>query len=667
MNRAQAGCAMAVVVCGFSAASMASAAPEVQPPFDSSYQLVRIFSDQGTGSQPIGGLPGTYASAAISADHPDTLLIAGHVYGSDDNGVPAVYTMGLARDANHHITGITGTAVLLANAPGLGCPACGIGTGLAVGPGGVLFYSVLGDNSLGMIKPGSGSADKHIDLGALAPGSGDFGPLAFVPPGFAGAGRLKVSSNIGKFFQFDVAPDGSGTFDLANTAAQGQLGGVGPDGLGNTNFTTGLGYVAAGNPQFPRQSLITANYDYNTAVSSEVLAYETDSKGTPLLATERTMIVGLDPAGATMDPVTGDMLFISYYGFELFVLQGFTVPQVPVPRFAAPSYHAAENAGSAAIVVQRSGPPGGTTTVHYATSPGTAVAGVNYTDVSGDLSWADGDRSPRTINVPLLGDSTYNQALTVNVALSALNVGVLGANATTVLSINNVDAPPVVNLTSGNVAMGEGDGDVTLSVALSHASGLPVKVPFSFSGTANKKSDYSFDLDGMGKPITAITIAPGATTGTLTLHVTSDTVPEPDVSVIATMGTPAGASRGSTVSNTITIQDDDPAPTIAFSNATSTVTETSGVTMGAMAIELSGVSRQDVSVPVNLTGGTADARINIAGTVTIVAGKTKAKAVMLTDDSVIQGTKVLTFSLGAPTHATLGTQTTHTLTVKDND
>jgi photosystem II stability/assembly factor-like uncharacterized protein len=54
--------------------------------------------------------------------------------------------------------------------------------------------------------------------------------------------------------------------------------------------------------------------------------------------------------------------------------------------------------------------------LHYSTSDGTAVAGVDYTATSGVLIWADGDISPKAFQVPLLATSSIvNKSFNVTV------------------------------------------------------------------------------------------------------------------------------------------------------------------------------------------------------------------------------------------------------------
>jgi plastocyanin len=89
-----------------------------------------------------------------------------------------------------------------------------------------------------------------------------------------------------------------------------------------------------------------------------------------------------------------------------------------VLRFSLASYSVGEGAGSATIVVQRTGGDDGAVSVGYAATGGTAVAGQDFTAVSGTLSWPAGNDSPKTFAVPITNDALVEGNETVLLALS---------------------------------------------------------------------------------------------------------------------------------------------------------------------------------------------------------------------------------------------------------
>ena len=125
-------------------------------------------------------------------------------------------------------------------------------------------------------------------------------------------------------------------------------------------------------------------------------------------------------------------------------------------------FRASENT-TAVITIHRNGGSTGAISVNYATSNGTATAGQDYTAVSGTLTWADGDMTPKTISIPIHADFVADDAETVGLTLSN-PVGTTIANGeAATLSITDV-LPPM----SGTYTVGTG-GDFA---SLTNSGGL---------------------------------------------------------------------------------------------------------------------------------------------------------------------------------------------------
>ena len=103
-------------------------------------------------------------------------------------------------------------------------------------------------------------------------------------------------------------------------------------------------------------------------------------------------------------------------------------------------FSAAENSGSATITVRRVGNQDVAASVDYATSDGTAIAGADYTAVSGTLSFNPGQQTA-TFQVPLTDDRVEEPTETVSLLLSnPSGLAQLGAAGT--LNILNTDYRP---------------------------------------------------------------------------------------------------------------------------------------------------------------------------------------------------------------------------------
>jgi len=122
-----------------------------------------------------------------------------------------------------------------------------------------------------------------------------------------------------------------------------------------------------------------------------------------------------------------------------------------VLQFSSSTYSASEALSFAVITVTRTGGNGGSTSVTYASSNGTATgggacAGVDYLNSGGTLSWADNDSTSKSFAVPICPDSLNEVDETVNLTLSNVTGSAkLGTRTTATLSIVN-DDPPVLLL-----------------------------------------------------------------------------------------------------------------------------------------------------------------------------------------------------------------------------
>lgn len=267
----------------------------IPPPYDVDYSVAPL------GSVP--GVPTNYGGLTFKKDDPDTILIGGGANGSSGN----LYSIKVVRGEGGHITGFTGTASVFATA------AYNDG-GVTYGPSNVLFLARWPVNELGQVKPGSSATDKIIPMSTFSVVS-SLSALAFVPSGFAGAGRLKlVTYSSGDWYDATVAPDGNGTFDLVGVSHRAQIPG-GPEGFV---------YVPPASPQFDDYaSILVAEYG-----SGKIATYRIDQNGDPILATRGEFLTGLSGAeGAVVDPLTGDFLFSTFGGFnQVVAVRGFGLP-----------------------------------------------------------------------------------------------------------------------------------------------------------------------------------------------------------------------------------------------------------------------------------------------------------------------------------------------------
>ncbi len=149
------------------------------------------------------------------------------------------------------------------------------------------------------------------------------------------------------------------------------------------------------------------------------------------------------------------------------------------------------------------------------------------------------------------------------IGLTVTDSGALSASAefnVVVLGNDACAAPPTASFGAASRRVAENIGQVSLEVRLSRSATQDVSVPFTVGGTASAGTDYNLASG-------ALTIAAGELSADIDLTIIDDTLDEPDETVIVTMGAPINAALGAQSVQTITIQDDDTALTLALEPA----------------------------------------------------------------------------------------------------
>jgi hypothetical protein len=99
-----------------------------------------------------------------------------------------------------------------------------------------------------------------------------------------------------------------------------------------------------------------------------------------------------------------------------------------------------EASGTASVTVSRTGLGKAVASVDYTTVDMTATGGIDYTVTAGTLSWASGDRSDKTITIPLVDDALVEGDETLEVTISNPGGdGALGAVTSATITIQDDD------------------------------------------------------------------------------------------------------------------------------------------------------------------------------------------------------------------------------------
>jgi hypothetical protein len=310
--------------------------------------------------------------------------------------------------------------------------------------------------------------------------------------------------------------------------------------------------------------------------------------------------------------------------------------------------------------------------VQYATSDGAAptgaIAGQDYQPASGSLVFAPGVAS-QTIDVTSI--TTSSTTVYFNLTLSnAVNANLMPNPSIALVGVSGGGGgggpppPTTVQFSLANYSVSESAGQANITVTLSGSAAGTVTVPYSTSdGTAIAGTDY---MAASG----TLTLAAGQISQNFSVAIIDTKTVGGSKTVNLALGAPTGATAGSPSTATLTIMEDDlPPPTVQFSLSYSSVSESAG--QANIAATLSAATTGTVTVPYSTSDGTAVAGTDYSaasGTLTFTAGQTSQNfSVPIIDTKTAGGSKTVNLALGAPTGATLGVQSTATLTIMEDD
>jgi uncharacterized delta-60 repeat protein/uncharacterized repeat protein (TIGR01451 family) len=335
-------------------------------------------------------------------------------------------------------------------------------------------------------------------------------------------------------------------------------------------------------------------------------------------------------------------------------------------EFISGNFLVDENQTNAVITVRRRGGTFGNVGVSFLTSPGTAVPGINYSNVSGGLSFAVGETF-QSFLVPVFDDFQITPDLTVNLALTNPVAGVvLGNQPTSTLTIVNDDS--AVSFSSPTYSRNEDavDGAATIRVVRTGSTRGVTTVNFATTtnGTAVAGVNYT--------PVTNLfTFQPGDTNLSFKIPIFHTLAAEGDTTVTMLLSNASGAFLLSPSTAVLTIIDvDRAAGQISFATTNYVVSEGAGNLV--VSVNRTNGHSGVVSVNYATIPGTALPGFKYTTTVgalTFADGETnKTFSVPILEENQVEGNQTFSLVLSNATGgATLGANTLIPVTIVDDD
>jgi hypothetical protein len=316
---------------------------------------------------------------------------------------------------------------------------------------------------------------------------------------------------------------------------------------------------------------------------------------------------------------------------------------IPDPEITVTDATAVEGDGAVAeFTVSLSEESTETIEVSYTTVDGTALAGADYTAVSGTLTFLAGETT-QTIAVPILNDTDLEGPETFTLELTGIVSGnATIADASGTGTIEDAPAPgPGITVTDATAV--EGDGAIAeFTVSLSEESTETIEVSYTtVDGTALAGADYTA-VSG------TLTFLAGETTQTIAVPILNDTDLEgPETFTLELTGIVSGNATIADASGTGTIED-APAPGPGITVTDATAVEGDGA-IAEFTVSLSEESTETIEVSYTTVDGTALAGADytaVSGTLTFLAGETtQTIAVPILNDTDLEGPETFTLEL----------------------
>ncbi|MYC58705.1 MAG: hypothetical protein F4X09_00710, partial [Gammaproteobacteria bacterium] len=248
-----------------------------------------------------------------------------------------------------------------------------------------------------------------------------------------------------------------------------------------------------------------------------------------------------------------------------------------------------------------------------------------------------------------------------------------GIDATGSLSVPIIDDDAMVSVAAASAAEGSAvaftvtlpkpapAGGVTVAYSTSDGRGVSADAAYQIATSA---ADYTAAADGA-----TLTIAQGASSGTVSIATTQDGTYEGDHHFTLTLTSTSHFNLGAATA-VGTIGDDADAPVFAFSAASTDADEGDGTV--TLTVSKTGSTLLDATVSYSTKDGTAEGGSDftaIAATSLAfkVADTSKSVTVAVTNDGDDEPPEDFTVELSNPADAQLGAQKSHSIAITDND
>ncbi|MFO5473151.1 MAG: beta strand repeat-containing protein, partial [Dolichospermum sp.] len=478
----------------------------------------------------------------------------------------------------------------------------------------------------------------------------------------------------------DTINGGTGNDDINGGAGNDII-----DGVNGASLTPGLGEIdsltgGTGSDRFILGNATKVYYDDGNTLTNGSNDYAdiTDFNIGDIIQLQGTSsnyllaVVGVDTQilinkpGTELDELIG--IVRNQTGLSL-TSSNFAYAALPTITLAvSPSSVTEDGTTNLVYTFTRTGATTSALTVNYGiTGTGDSIDYTGATPGTGKTITFAAGSATATLTIDPTADTTVEANETVALTLAAGTGYTIGTTTAVTGTITNDDLPTITLAVSPSSVLEDGTANLIYTFTRTGSTTSALTVNYGITGTADS-SDYTGATPGTGK---TITFAAGASTATLTIDPTADTIVESDETVALTLATGTGYTIGTTTAVTGTITNDDfPSVTLAVSpssvledgtaNLIYTFTRT-GSTTSALTVNYGITGTADSSDYTGATPGTGK-------TITFAAGASTATLTIdPTADTIVESDETVALTLATGTGYTIGTTTAVTGTITNDD
>ncbi|MFM9088602.1 MAG: beta strand repeat-containing protein, partial [Cyanobium sp.] len=299
---------------------------------------------------------------------------------------------------------------------------------------------------------------------------------------------------------------------------------------------------------------------------------------------------------------------------------------------------------------------------------GTATNSVDYTITDGALGTVTflAGQSTATVTVDPTGDTTQESDETVSLQITSGSGYTVATTSPVTGTISNDDVPNVTLSVSPASVTEDGAPNLIYTVSRSTTSAEALVVSYTVGGSATLGVDYTGP--STSGSVKTITIAANASSASLTVNPTTDTVFEADETVTLSLFSGFGYGIGTTAPVVGTITNDD-LPSITLAVAPASVTENGGASL-LYTFTRQGLNTSPLTVNFSVEG-TASNGVDystIGSSITFAAGSSTANlSVLPTKDTSYEADETVALTLLANSSYQIGTSGAVVGTITNDD